>query len=239
MVLLILITKNTITYYSQGPLRRAFLFGENAMIKVQVWSDINCPYCYIGKKNLERALSQFPRAESVEVEWKSFELDPHGNPPKGSDNIDLIARKYGRDRQWVESMNAKISDMGKESGIEFHLDRVIPANSLKAHKLLHLAKFYGIQNEMKEALLFSKFTKNEDINDAEVLIRIATALKLDEKEVQDVLMGARFEEDVRKDEAEAARYGIRGVPFFLINGSEALSGAQPPDAFLEVLESMD
>lgn len=209
------------------------------MIRVQVWSDINCPYCYVGKKNLERALAQFPRAESVEVEWKSFELDPHANPPKGADNIDLIARKYGRDRQWVEMMNGKIADMGRESGIEFRLDRVVPANSLKAHKLLHLAKFYGIQNEMKEALLYSKFTKSEDISDDQVLLRIGTSLKLDESEIKDVLSGKRFEEDVRKDEAEAARYGIRGVPFFLINGTEALSGAQPPDAFIEVFESMD
>lgn len=209
------------------------------MIKVEVWSDINCPYCYVGKKNLEKALAGFPRAESVEIEWKSFELDPVSHPPKGADNIDLIARKYGRDRQWVESMNAKISEMGREVGIEFRLDRVVPGNSLKAHKLLHLAKFYGIQDEMKEALLFAKFTASEDISDDQVLLRIGSSLKLDPGEIKDVLEGTRFEADVRKDEEEAGRMGIRGVPFFVINRSEALSGAQPPEAFLEVLESMN
>jgi predicted DsbA family dithiol-disulfide isomerase len=209
------------------------------MIKVEVWSDINCPFCYIGKKNLERALEKFPRAESVEVEWKSFELDPDANPPKDADNVDLIAKKYGRDRSWVESMNERIGDMGKEAGIDFHFEKVKPANSFKAHKLLHLAKHYGIQNEMKEALLFAKFTQGQDIADVETLVKIASSLKLDEKETREVLDGERYDRDVRKDEELAARMGIRGVPFFVVNGSEALSGAQPPEAFIEVLEGMN
>lgn len=209
------------------------------MIKVQVWSDINCPFCYIGKKNFERALEKFPRAESVELEWKSFELDPSGHPPKGADNIDLIAKKYGRDRAWVESMNQRIADMGKENGIVMNLERVVPANSFKAHKLLHMAKFYGIQDDLKEALFRAKFTDGKDIDDESVLTELATGLKLDPDEVREVLAGKRYNEDVRKDEEEAGRLGIRGVPFFVINQTEALSGAQPPEAFLEVLESMN
>ena len=209
------------------------------MIKVDVWSDINCPFCYIGKKNLERALEKFPRAESVEVEWKSFELDPYANPPKDADNIDLIAKKYGRDRALVESMNERIGDMGKEAGIEFHFEKVKPANSFKAHKLLHLAKFYGIQNEMKEALLHAKFTEGKDIAEVETLVKIAVALKLDEKETREVLEGSRFDREVRADEEMAARMGITGVPFFVVNGTDALSGAQPPEAFIDVLESMN
>lgn len=209
------------------------------MIKVQVWSDINCPFCYIGKKNFERALEKFPRAESVELEWKSFELDPSGHPPKGADNIDLIAKKYGRDRAWVESMNQRIADMGKENGIVMNLERVVPANSFKAHKLLHMAKFYGIQDDLKEALFRAKFTDGKDIDDESVLTELATGVKLDPDEVREVLAGKRYNEDVRKDEEEAGRLGIRGVPFFVINQTEALSGAQPPEAFLEVLESMN
>jgi predicted DsbA family dithiol-disulfide isomerase len=209
------------------------------MIKVEVWSDINCPFCYIGKKNLERALEKFPRAESVEIEWKSFELDPFAKPEKGTDNIELIASKYGRDRKWVEAMNERISDMGKESGIAFHLDRVIPANSFKAHKLLHLAKKYGIQNEMNEALLHAKFTEAKDIGDDEVLLAIGMALRLDDNEIKDALSSPTFETEVRSDEERAMHLGIQGVPFFVINGTEALSGAQPPEAFLEVLESMN
>jgi len=209
------------------------------MIKVEIWSDINCPYCYIGKKNLERALAGFPRAESVEVEWKSFELDPSGHPPKGSDNIDLIAKKYGRDRAWVESMNQRIAEMGKENGIDMKLDRVVPSNSFKAHKLLHMAKFYGIQDDLKEALFKAKFTDGKDIDDDGVLTDLAVSLKLDPDEVKDVLAGKRYNDDVRNDEERAAMMGIRGVPFFVINGTEALSGAQPPEAFLEILESMN
>lgn len=209
------------------------------MIKVEVWSDINCPYCYIGKRNLEKALEKFPRAESVEVEWRSFELDPYSNPPKGADQTELIARKYGKDRAWVESMNARITEMGRECGIEFHLDRTIPANSFRAHKLLHLAQYYGIQNDMKEALLRARFTEGKDINDENVLISIGEGLKLDPVEVKGVLEGKRFDQEVRDDEEKASRLGIRGVPFFVINQTDALSGAQPPEAFLEVLESMN
>ena len=209
------------------------------MIKVEIWSDINCPYCYIGKKNLERALEKFPRAESVEVEWKSFELDPFGHPPKDADNTDLIAKKYGRDRSWVESMQQRIADMGKENGIEMNLGRVVPANSFKAHKLLHLAKFYGIQNDLKEALFRAKFTDSKDIEDDRVLTELAVSLKLDPDEVKEVLEGKRYNDDVRNDEEKASLLGIRGVPFFVINQTEALSGAQPPEAILEVLESMN
>lgn len=209
------------------------------MIKVEVWSDINCPFCYIGKKNLELALARFPRAESVEVEWRSFELDPYSNPEKGADQIDLIAEKYGKDRAWVESMNHKISDMGKESGIEFHLNKVVPSNSFKAHKLLHLAKFYGIQNELQESLFRAKFTEGKDINDNGELIALGEKENLDPIEIKEVLESKRYEQDVRKDEETGARLGIRGVPFFVINHSDALSGAQPPEAFLEVLESMN
>ncbi len=209
------------------------------MIKVEVWSDINCPYCYIGKRNLEKALEKFPRAESVEIEWRSFELDPYSNPEKGSDQIDLIAEKYGKDRAWVESMNRKISDMGKEIGIEFHLDKVVPSNSFKAHKLLHLAKFYGIQNELQEALFRAKFSEGKDINDIETLIALGLKENLDPVEIKEVLEGKRYDQDVRKDEETGSRLGIRGVPFFVINQTEALSGAQPPEAFLEVLESMN
>ncbi len=209
------------------------------MIKVEVWSDINCPYCYIGKRNLEKALANFPRAESVEVEWRSFELDPYSQPGKDTDQTDLIAKKYGKDRAWVESMQQKISDMGKSGGIEFHFDKVVPANSFKAHKLLHLAKFYGIQNELKEALFRAKFSEGKDINDDDVLIALGEKENLDPLEIKDVLESKRYDQDVRKDEETGARLGIRGVPFFVINNSEALSGAQPPEAFLEVLESMN
>lgn len=209
------------------------------MIKVQVWSDINCPFCYIGKKNLERALATFPRAESVEIEWKSFELDPHSRPDKTANQTDLIAKKYGRDRAWVESMQQRIADMGRENGIEFHFEKVVPANSFRAHKVLHLAKFYGVQDELKDILLHAKFTLGKDIDDEETLISLAESVKLDRAEVKEALSGTRFDRDVRKDEEEAARLGIGGVPFFVINGTDALSGAQPPEAFLEVLESMN
>jgi predicted DsbA family dithiol-disulfide isomerase len=217
----------------------SFRAHDFPMIKVEVWSDINCPFCYIGKKNLELALEKFPRAESVEVEWKSFELDPYSTPSKEVDNVELIARKYGRDRAWVEEMQARIADMGREAGIDFRLEKVVPANSFKAHKLLHLGKKYGIQNEMKEALLHAKFAEGKDIDDVATLVSIGKSQRLDESEIRDVMSSTQFDKEVREDEEAAARMGIRGVPFFVINQTEALSGAQPPEAFLDILESMD
>ena len=202
------------------------------MVKIEIWSDISCPFCYIGKRHLEAALKDHPDSKNIKIEWKSFELDREANPPKGSDNTELLAKKYGRDRAWALEMNRNMTQMAASAGLEFKMDKVIPANSFNAHRLIHLAKKFQKQDQMKEKLLSLKFVEGKDISDPEVLGAAARELGLP------VLQENEFSEEVRRDEDQALELGISGVPFFLFNGQVALSGAQPVEAFKEVLHKL-
>ncbi|MDD4974705.1 MAG: DsbA family oxidoreductase [Bacteriovorax sp.] len=210
------------------------------MIKIEVWSDVNCPFCYIGKRHLENALKKFLKNKlvKIEVEWKSFELDPNTNPPKGADNTERLALKYGKDRAWAEQMNQNMTKMARSAGLDFHLDKVIPANSFNAHRLIHLAKLHGLQNQMKEKLLSFKFIEGKDISAPNVLREAAVSIGLDHQEVQTVLESDQFAQDVRHDEEQAGALGIRGVPFFIFNKEHSISGAQPEEVFLAMLEDL-
>lgn len=203
------------------------------MVKIEIWSDINCPFCYIGKRHLEAALETF--SEKVEIEWKSFELDPTANPPKGADQTELLAKKYGRTVEWAKEMNNNITDMARQSGLDFHMDKLVPANSFHAHRLIHLAKVQGKQDQMKERLLKARFTEGLDIGDKAILLKLAQDVGL--SDASDVLNGTLFENEVRADENMAREFGISGVPFFVFNRKFALSGAQPIEAFKEVLKT--
>ena len=203
-------------------------------MKIEIWSDINCPFCYIGKRQLEKALSTY--LGHVEIEWRSFELDPLTHPPKGSDQMELLARKYGKDRAWAVEMSSNLTAMAKKSGLDFQMDKIVPANSFNAHRLIHLAKAHHLQDAMKERLLKAKFVEGKDIADQEVLIECAIEVGLARHDVKSVLESDQFVADVRHDEEQAGALGIRGVPFFLFNKRGALSGAQPVEVFQEVLK---
>ncbi len=207
------------------------------MIKINIWSDINCPFCYIGKRHLEAALEQF-KGDEVVIEWKSFELDPAANPPKGARGEELLARKYGRDIQWAREMNANMTVMAQKAGLHFQLDKLVPANSFNAHRIIHLAKKSGKQDEMKEALLRANFVEGKDIADHETLVTIASSIGLSESDARRVLDSDEFASEVRQDEKEARDLRISGVPFFVFNQKYAASGAQPPEAFLEILSKL-
>lgn len=207
------------------------------MIKIKIWSDINCPFCYIGKRHLEAALKQF-KGDEVVIEWKSFELDPTANPPKGVPAVELLARKYGRDINWAREMNANVTAMAQKAGLNFQLDKLVPANSFNAHRIIHLAKNSGKQDQMKEALLNANFTEGKDISDNETLVSIASSVGLPESDVRRVLSSDEYASDVRQDEKEARALQISGVPFFVFNQKYAASGAQPPEAFLEILSKL-
>jgi predicted DsbA family dithiol-disulfide isomerase len=204
------------------------------MIEVEIWSDINCPFCYIGKRHLEAALANF--SDPVSVTWKSFELDPTSNPPKGISQAELLAKKYGKDLAWARDMNNNMTDMARTAGLDFKMDQVIPANSFNAHRLIHLAKAHQQQDQMKERLLKARFTEGLDIGDNEVLKRLGVELGLSSDELNELFKGKKFEAEVREDERLAQELGIRGVPFFVFNKKYALSGAQPSEVFSEVLE---
>jgi len=208
------------------------------MIKVEVWSDINCPFCYIGKRHLEVALAQYSQKQTVLIEWKSFELDPVSMPSSREDNAELLARKYGRDREWALQMNKEITDLAKASGLDFHLDKMIPANSFNAHRMLHLAKSKSlqVQNELKEILLSYKFIEGKNINSHECLREAGLAVGLDQDTLLAVLESDKFGQDVRKDEEQASAMGITAVPHFRFNRVNIIKGARPPEVFLKMLE---
>lgn len=208
------------------------------MIKIDIWSDVNCPFCYIGKRHLEAALKTFSGRDNVVIEWKSFELDPMSNPPKGSDHLELLAKKYGRDVAWAREMNNNLTDMARQSGLDFHMDKLVPANSFNAHRLIHLAKRNQLQDQMKERLLKAKFVEGKDIGDIETLKVLGVEVGLDQNDVSDLFTSEHLVTDVRKDEERAMELGIRGVPFFVFNNKYGVSGAQPVEAFTEILEKV-
>lgn len=205
------------------------------MITIDIWSDINCPFCYIGKRHLENALKGYEG--KVTVEWKSFELDPFAKPVKGASQAELLAKKYGKTLEWAHEMNATMTRMAKASGLDFKMEQLIPANSFNAHRLIHLAKVYDKQDVMKERLLKARFEEGMDIGDLMTLQKLGEEVGLPLNDVKDLLNGNRFEHEVRTDEEMAAELGIRGVPFFVFNKKYTISGAQPVEVFKEMIKS--
>ncbi len=206
-------------------------------MKIEIWSDIACPFCYIGKRHLEKALQQLPDLD-LEIVWKSFELDPNAPVSSDLDIYDTLAKKYGRNREWAKQMNANMVQMANKAGLNFNMDKVKPTNSFNAHQLLHLARNHGKQHEMKEALLSAYFTEGKHVGDPETLVQIATDVGLDKNEAENVLENNTYSSHVVNDVEEAHRLGVQGVPFFYINKKYGLSGAQPVEVFTEALQKI-
>jgi predicted DsbA family dithiol-disulfide isomerase len=205
-------------------------------MKVEIWSDINCPFCYMGKRNLENALTQFPHRDEVEIIWKSFELDPYAEVDPEEDLYEKLASKYGKTREWAEETSQNVTERAAVLGLNYELDRAIPTNSLDAHRLIHFAAQHGLQDETKERLLKAYFTEGKHIGKPETLIQLATEIGLDADEARKMLASDDFKEEVRKDEKEAQQLGIRGVPFFVLNRKYGISGAQPSEVLLQALQ---
>ncbi|MGM0754898.1 MAG: DsbA family oxidoreductase [Bacillota bacterium] len=206
-------------------------------MKVQIWSDIACPFCYIGKKQLETALEQFPQKEQIEVEFKSFELDPHAPVEVDYDVHDMLVKKYGMSRSQAMAMNEQVKQAGKEKGIDFQFDPLVLTNTFDAHRLAQYAGKMGKGDLVMGELFQAYFTDGKHVGDRKTLLDIAEKAGLDQKEVQKVLDEQTFADDVRKDEKEARQLGISAVPFFLINDKYSVAGAQPADTFLRALET--
>jgi predicted DsbA family dithiol-disulfide isomerase len=204
-------------------------------MKVEVWSDIVCPWCYVGKRRLEAAVKRFHA--DVEVEFKSFELDPSAPRVQEGTASEHLQAKYGWSDEQVKAMQARIKGIGESEGLDLKVEDTRRGNSFDAHRLLHLAKERGLQPELKERLMRAYFTESEPLGEREVLQRIAVEAGLDAGEVADVLAGERYADAVRTDERLAGQIGINGVPFFVIDGRYAVSGAQPADLLLHALET--
>ncbi|WP_367867400.1 DsbA family oxidoreductase [Pedobacter sp. WC2423] len=205
-------------------------------MKVDIWSDVNCPFCYIGKRKFELALEQFEHKDKVKVEWHSFELDPNAETKPELNAYDYLAEKKGQTREWSVQMHEQVTGAAAEVGLKFNFDQVVIANSFNAHRLIQLAKSKGLDNEIEEQLFIAHFTEGKNIDDAAVLIETGKAAGLDQNDIEALLSDNTFTEEVRADEQIAQQIGISGVPFFIINQKLAVSGAQPPATFLGALE---
>lgn len=204
---------------------------------VEIWSDIACPWCYVGKRRFERALERFEHRDAVTVVWRSFELDPNAPPRHDEAQAVLLARKYGVPLAEAEAMNARMTGEAAKEGLAFRLDRVRVGNTFDAHRLLHLAATAGRREALVERLFAAYLGEGEALGEHAVLVRLASDAGLDADEAAAVLASDRFADDVRRDEARARGFGISGVPFFAIDERYGISGAQPPEAILAALRT--
>lgn len=205
-------------------------------MKVEIWSDIMCPFCYIGKRNMEAALKQFDEAEQIEIEWKSFQLDPT-LPQVATDNQEeYLSKRKGFPVEQIKGMLENLTQTAKQAGLDYHLENSVIVNSFNAHKLIQFAKTKGLGDQAEERLFYAYFTEAKDIANLEVLTQLGTEIGLDETELQTAFTENQYTEKVNHDIAEAKAIGVTGVPFFVFDRKYAVSGAQPPQAFLETLE---
>lgn len=196
-----------------------------------------CPFCYIGKRRFEAALEKFTGKINVTVEWKSFQLNPDLKTQPGKSLNEHLAEIKGISMERAAEMNAYVTQMAKESGLDYHLEKAVVANSFDAHRLSHLAKKHGVQDQLEELLFAAYFTQGKNTADKQVLLELGVAAGCPAEEVALLLNNSDFAEDVKRDIEEAHEIGVRGVPFFVFNRKYAVSGAQAVDVFVQTLEA--
>ena len=203
---------------------------------VEIWSDIACPWCYIGKRRFEAALAQFEHKDDVRVTWRSFELDPSAPREREGDRLGRLADKYGISADRAREMDNAVTDAATGEGLDFHLDAARSGATFDGHRVIHLAGEHGLQDAMKERLLRAYFTEGELIGDTDTLVGLAVEVGLDQDDVRAMLASDRFSEEVRADERLAGQFGISAVPTFVVDRALGASGAHPPEALLGLLE---
>lgn len=207
-------------------------------LKVQIWSDIMCPFCYIGKRRIEEALQNFEHKEAVEIEWKSYQLDASFVASPEDNMVEHLAEKYRKDNDWAQNMLDNMTQNAKTAGLDFHFEKAVLANSFNAHRLLHLAKKYNLANDLEELLFKAYLTEGKNVNDLDTLGKLGIEVGLDSEEISQVLNSDTYGAEVKQDLEEANAIGVQGVPFFVLDKKYAISGAQPATAFLETLEKV-
>ena len=223
-------------YGRRPPWMKAATAAVAPGVKVEVWSDVVCPWCYIGKRNLEAALARFEGRDEVQVVWRSFELDRSAPAVRNGDYASHLASKYAVPVSEAHAMIDRITGRAAAVGLQLRFDRARPGNSFDAHRLLHLGAARGVQGAVKERLLAATFLEGRAIGDSETLLGLGAEAGLDADEVRSVLGSDAYAEAVRADEREARALGIDGVPFFVADGTYCVSGAQPPEVLGDLLQ---
>lgn len=205
-------------------------------MRVDIWSDMVCPWCYIGKRRFETALAKFSHASAVEVVYHAFELDPRSPQIHDHTHVEYLTRRFRMPAAQAKQMIARVSQMAAEAGLDYRLEDARGGNSFDAHRVAHLAKLQGKQVALVERIMRGYFCEAASIGDHATLTTLAVEAGLAEAEVRDVLATDRYAADVRDDEHTAQEIGITGVPFYVLGGKVAMSGAQPVEVMLDALE---
>jgi predicted DsbA family dithiol-disulfide isomerase len=205
-------------------------------VDVEIWSDIACPWCYIGKRRFEAALERFEHRDQVRVTWRSFELDPDAPPERQGDLAARLAEKYGMSVEQARASQQNLTDMAAGEGLTYHFDQARSGSTFDAHRIVALAREHGLQDEMKERLLSAYFTEGELVSDPDTLIRLASEVGVPAEAVRETLASERFAEEVRDDELTARRLGISAVPTFVVDRALGASGAHPAEQLLALLQ---
>lgn len=206
------------------------------MLKVQIWSDVVCPWCAVGKARFEQALDRFDHASQVQVTWRSFELDPNAPASRDDDYVSMLAHKYGTSVDQAQQMIQRMTDNGAAEGLDFRFDIAQPGNTFDAHRLIHLGAERGRQHQVKARFLDAYHSEGRAIAEHDTLQELAVEAGLDPVQVKEVLATDAYADAVRADEEQAREYGISGVPFFVIDGRFGINGAQPPEVLLQALK---
>ncbi len=204
-------------------------------MKVEIWSDVMCPFCYIGKRRFEKALAEFPGRDQVQVEWKSFQLAPGLKVQKGQSLDQYLASSKGWTLEQARQANEQVTAMAAGEGLNYHLDKAIVANSFDAHRLIQLGKAHNRGNEVEESLFNAYFVEGKDIGDANTLRELGMGAGLPETAVADLLQSDAYTEAVESDIYESRQIGVKGVPFFVLNDKYAVTGAQAAETFAGAL----
>lgn len=205
-------------------------------MKVEIWSDVVCPWCYIGKRRFESALEKFD--EDIDVIYRSFELSPDAPRRVPGSMEDMLAAKYGMSAERAKQMLAQVTQAAAAEGLDFDFSSAKTGNTFDAHRVLHFALAEGVQNDVKERLMRAYFVEGRAVAERDELLKIAGEAGLDTAKLAEVLDSDTYGEDVRADIERARRIGVKGVPFILIDGEVGISGAQPPETFLEALKGV-
>ncbi len=207
-------------------------------MKVEIWSDVMCPFCYIGKRKFEAALKQFDHREEVEIEWKSFQLDPSIVTDASKTIHEFLAERKGFSLEQAKQMNERVTKLAEMVGLEYRFDKAVVANSFDAHRFSHLAKQFNLQDEAEEALFKAYFTDGKNTADADTLYQIGENIGIDKEKVRAMLDSEQYTLEVNEDMEVARMIGVTGVPFFVFDRKYPISGAQESETFLELMNKV-